>query len=55
MNKTEKEAWQAFRGVIDGFLVKLKGSKLQRVGEKAYQKLRKHGLSHVCKTSFFML
>ncbi|CAK8680852.1 unnamed protein product [Clavelina lepadiformis] len=37
MNETEKEAWQAFRGVVDGFL----GNKRDR-NYKETQKPSKH-------------
>ena len=55
MNETEKEAWQAFREVVDGFLGNKKKNTLQRVRGTAYQKLPKHRLSHVSKASLFMV
>ena len=51
MNDTTKGARQAFQVVVDRFLRNKRGQKLQTVSKM----LSKHGMSHDCKTSFFML
>ena len=53
MNETEKEAWQTFQSEVNGFL----GNKNDPIYKELVEKftLQKRGLSHVCKTSLFML
>ena len=47
MNKTEKEAWQAFRGVVGGFL----GNKRDRNYKKLVEKLIKSQQNMGCRMS----
>ena len=55
INETEEEAWQALRGVVNKFLGNTMNRNYKELVKKPYQKFPKHGLSHVCKTSFLML
>ena len=48
MNEIEKEAWQAFRGMVNGFLENKRNQNYKEL-------VKKHGLLHVCKTALLML
>ena len=38
MNETEKEAWQAFQGVVNGFLGNKRNQNYKELVKKTYQK-----------------
>ena len=44
MNETEKEAWQAFRDLVDGFLGNKKNPNYKDLVEKLIKSYKKHGL-----------
>ena len=47
MNETEKEAWQAFRGVVNGFLENKGNQNYKELVKKLYQKVPKQENIHL--------